>query len=189
MTEFEKVEKLREKADVSYAEAKEALDLASGDLLDAMIYLEKQGKAKAPQGGGFFSGAGASGGGSRSPHGGGKGKNKGTGGFSDIMSKFGTACAGLLRKGTVNYLDATKDGRAIFSCPVLVLAALLLFFFWITLPLIVVSLFFGIRYRFSGPDLGRDDVNKVMDTTSDMVNEVKKSFRDGANNEGDGGGE
>jgi len=187
MTEFEKVEKLREKADVTYAEAKEALDLAGGDLLDAMIYLEKQGKAKAPQGGGFYSGAGAPGGGSGRQHGGNKGQRKGGEAFSDMMRRFGASCVDLLRKGTVNYLDATKDGKAVLSCPVVVLAALLLFFFWVTLPLIVISLFFGIRYRFSGPDLERDDVNKVMDTTSDMVNEVKKSFRDSANKEGDGG--
>ena len=58
MTELEKVEKLREKADVSFAEAKEALDMAGGDILDALIYLEKQGKSTVPAGGGFFSGGG-----------------------------------------------------------------------------------------------------------------------------------
>ena len=46
---FEKVEKLVEKAGVSYEDAKAALDKADGDLLDAMILLEKEGKAKAPE--------------------------------------------------------------------------------------------------------------------------------------------
>ena len=46
---FEKVEKLVEKAGVSYEDAKAALDKAEGDLLDAMILLEKEGKAKAPE--------------------------------------------------------------------------------------------------------------------------------------------
>jgi len=186
MTEFEKVEKLREKANVSYAEAKEALELAGGDLLDAMIYLEQQGKVKAPRGGGFYSGASAAGIGSRSAYGGGKRAKRSGEGFSDMMRRFGDYCIELLRKGTVNYLDATKDGRAVLSCPVIVLAALLLFFFWVTLPLIVISLFFGIRYRFSGPDLGREAVNRVMDTTSDMVNDVKNSFKENAN-KGSGG--
>ena len=58
MTELEKVEKLREKADVTFAEAKEALDNSGGDVLDALIWLEKNGKATVPAGGGFFSGAG-----------------------------------------------------------------------------------------------------------------------------------
>ena len=35
MDEFEKVEKLRQRANVSYEEAKKALDEANGDVLDA----------------------------------------------------------------------------------------------------------------------------------------------------------
>ncbi len=46
MDNFEKVEKLREKANVTFEEAKEALEEANGDLLDAMIIFEKQGKAE-----------------------------------------------------------------------------------------------------------------------------------------------
>ena len=37
---LEQVERLREKADVSYAQAKEALEYSGGNLLDALIYLE-----------------------------------------------------------------------------------------------------------------------------------------------------
>ena len=36
----EMVERLREKAPVSYAQAKEALEYSGGNLLDALIYLE-----------------------------------------------------------------------------------------------------------------------------------------------------
>ena len=49
MDNFEKVEKLVEKAGVSYADAKRALEQASGDLLDAMIILEQDGKTAAPE--------------------------------------------------------------------------------------------------------------------------------------------
>ena len=37
MEQLEKVEKLRERADVSYEEAKEALEDCDWDLLDAMV--------------------------------------------------------------------------------------------------------------------------------------------------------
>jgi hypothetical protein len=57
MTDLEKAEKLREKTGVSYTEAKEALDNSDGSLLDALVYLEKQGKVETPPGGGFYSGA------------------------------------------------------------------------------------------------------------------------------------
>ena len=39
----EMVERLREKAPVSYAQAKEALEYSEGNLLDALIYLEEKG--------------------------------------------------------------------------------------------------------------------------------------------------
>lgn len=45
MITFEQVEKLRKHAGVSYDEAKNALEMSNGDMLDAIILLEKQGKS------------------------------------------------------------------------------------------------------------------------------------------------
>ena len=188
MTELEKVEKLREKADVSFAEAKAALDNANGDVLDALIFLESQGKATIPAGGGFFSGAGVPAAqkqqhyhqahkyGEQQP------PNRGES-FSVMMKRFGRFCLKVFQKGNSNFLDATsKGGEHMFSCPVTVLVLLLIFFFWVTVPLLVVSLFLGFRYQFRGEDLGRDSVNMVMDNASNVVEDVKRSFRDGRNN-------
>ena len=44
MEHIEMVEKLMEKANVSYAEAKQALENNNWDMLDALIELERQGK-------------------------------------------------------------------------------------------------------------------------------------------------
>lgn len=46
MDHYEMVEKLREKADVTYEEAKNALELTDWDLLDAMLLLERRGQTK-----------------------------------------------------------------------------------------------------------------------------------------------
>ena len=46
MDKLEKVELIREKCEVSYADATAALDHANGDVLDAIIWLEEQGKTK-----------------------------------------------------------------------------------------------------------------------------------------------
>ena len=177
MDELEKVEKLREKANVTYTEAKEALDNAGGDLLDALIYLEKQGRASVPPGGGFYSGADERGDYRRTSA---KDKRNANGGesFSDMMRRFGRFCLDLLKKGLVNYLDASRYGVHVFSCPILVLVVLVLFFFWATIPLYIISLFFGFSYRFRGPDLGRDSINNVMDSATVVVNDVKRSFTD-----------
>ena len=48
MEMMEKVERLREKANVTYEEAKAALEETGGDLLDAVVLLERQGKVKEP---------------------------------------------------------------------------------------------------------------------------------------------
>ena len=47
---LEKVEKLRAKANISYEEAKSILTETDGDLLEAMILLEKQGRITPPAG-------------------------------------------------------------------------------------------------------------------------------------------
>ena len=46
MTHYEMVELLREKANVSYEEAKDALETANWDLLDAIVLLEREGKTQ-----------------------------------------------------------------------------------------------------------------------------------------------
>jgi len=176
MTELEKAEKLREKTGVSYTEAKEALEHSNGDILDALIYLEKQGKAAPPPGGGFFKGVSVPNEYQQSYDSGRRDPERNGGSFSDLMKRLGRFLLLLLHKGNTNYLEARKGGEHIFSCPVTVLVLLFIFFFWVTLPLLVISLFFGIRYRFSGQDLGRDSVNTVMNSASDIADDVKKSF-------------
>jgi hypothetical protein len=185
MTELEKVEKLREKANVGFAEAKEALENSGGDILDALIYLENRGKATVPAGGGFFSGADAREV-SLQTYGTGSERNDGSNNsgeaFSDLMKKLGKFCLKVLHKGNTNFLEAWRGGEHLFSCPVTVLVILLIFFFWVTIPFIIISMFFGLKYRFSGKDLGKDSVNSMMDGASNVVEDVKKSFTESANN-------
>ena len=50
MDRLEQIERLRAKANVSYEEAKQAYEAANGDLLEAVIMLERQGKIKPPKG-------------------------------------------------------------------------------------------------------------------------------------------
>ena len=183
MTELEKVEKLREKADVTFAEAKEALENSGGDILDALIYLENNGKVTVPSGGGFFSGADLPGGDERtSATANEEKKNRDSGSgeeFADLMSRFGAFCLKLFNMGLNNYLEASRNGNHLFSCPVIVFIVLL-FFFPVTIPLFIISLFCGFRYRFTGEDLGKEAVNSVMDSASNVVDGVKKSFAENA---------
>ena len=49
---LEQVEKLRARCDLGYEEARDLLERYGGSVLDALIELERQGRAKAPEAGG-----------------------------------------------------------------------------------------------------------------------------------------
>lgn len=175
MTTIEQVEKLREKANVSFEEAKAALEASNGDLLDALILLEKQGKVTPPAGGGYYSSDYASG---EEKASGSKAKAKEYHGesFSDMMKRLGRFCARVINKGNNNFFEVKKNENVIISCPVTALVIMLIFLFWVIVPLVIIGLFFGFRYSFRGEDLGKDSVNKVMDGATDSAEEIKKSI-------------
>lgn len=174
MVTLEQVERLREKANVSFEDAKAALEASDGDLLNAIIYLEKQGKVTPPAGGGYYSSKGAAS--EEKDASAGQEKKQSGESFSDMMKRFGRFCGNLVGKGNSNYLEADKSGKTVLSLPVTVVVVLLVFLFWVTVPLFIVSLFFGFRYRFRGSELGKESVNKVMDGASDTVEEIKRSI-------------
>ncbi len=174
MATLEQVEKLREKANVSYDEAKAALDACNGDLLEALIYLEKQGKVKAPEGNGYYS-SDSTGAPKEAPsqpqyHQEYHGES-----FSDLMKRFGRFCLRVLHKGNVNTFVVLYRDEVRASIPVTVLVLLLIFAFWVILPLLIVGLFFGLRYRFQGPDLEGRTVNHAMDSAADAADDLKRS--------------
>ncbi|MGK0466628.1 DUF4342 domain-containing protein [Clostridium sp.] len=55
---LEQIDELRKRANVSYEDAKNALEMSNGNLIEALVYLEKQDKIKEPEttscGGQFF---------------------------------------------------------------------------------------------------------------------------------------
>jgi len=180
MTTLEQVEKLRALANVSYDEAKTALDATNGDLLEAVIYLEKQGKVNAPTGGGFYSSEKTA-----DPSisicktiGGEKQNKCGNGGetVTTLLKKFGKFCLKMIQKGNANHFIVLKGEESKASVPVTALALLLIFAFWLVIPLIIVGLFFGFRYRFNGPDFMGKTVNDAMNDAADAAINLKKSI-------------
>jgi len=184
MATLEQVDRLRERANVSFEDAKEALDQSGGDLLDALIWLEKNGRAAAPDGGGSYSsGGGNTGGAAESAGQGGGGakteKERPDGErFSSMLGRFGRFLAKLFDIGNTNFLVAERHDNVLFNCPVTVLVLLVVFLFWITIPLFILSLFFGFRYRFKGAEIGSEAVNNVMSGASDAAEDLKNSFKD-----------
>ncbi|NLL39199.1 MAG: ubiquitin [Clostridiales bacterium] len=173
MATLEQVERLREKANVSFAEAKEALDATGGDLLEALIYLEKQGKVPPPPGGGTYSSYEKE---EKSP-GAENSHQPRYESCGEVLRKIGRLFLKIIRKGNSNYFEVVRGGNTVISCPVTVLVILLLFMFWVVVPLLIIGLFFDFRYRFRGNELGKETINRVMDSASNAAEEIKKSVK------------
>ncbi|HBV87230.1 ubiquitin [Desulfosporosinus sp.] len=180
MTTLEQVEKLRAMANVTYDEAKTALEAANGDLLEAIIYLEKQGKVNEPSGGGYYSSQKTSDTYSESYKEGCWDKKAHChhhgAGFSSMVKKLGHFCMKLIRKGNANSFEVLKGEESKASAPVTGFALLLIFAPWITIPLIIIGLFFGFRYRFNGPDFSNNTVNDAINSAADAAVNLKKSM-------------
>jgi hypothetical protein len=179
MASLEQVEKLREMANISYEEAKAALDAANGNLLDAVIYLEKQGKVTPPSGGGFYSSEKTSNLKQGIENESSKEKGYHTSSkentFLALLKQFGEFTLKMIRKGNRNTFKVVKDGETKVYFPVTVLAILVIFAFWVTIPLAIIGLFFGFRYRFVGPDFHKQTINEVIDSAADAAENLKKS--------------
>lgn len=179
MVTLEQVEKLREYAQITYEEAKAALEETDGDILEAIVNLEKDGKITRPEGGSFSSkNSQQDQGEKRSSESYSKeaSKPKGTS-FGETVGKFFKWLGDIISKGNRNSLDVMKDQEKVLSIPVTILAILLIFTFWITIPLLVVGLFLGYRYKIIGPELGKDQVNRAMDTVADAAENLKKEVK------------
>jgi hypothetical protein len=176
MEHIEMVEKLMEKANVSYAEAKQALENNNWDMLDALIELERQGKVHGGQGTTRCT---------TEP----EKENKGTRQENPGANKsdhsgwdeFWNGFCRLIRRGMQNHFVAQRRGETVISVPVLLLILLLCIGFWFILPLMIVGLFCECRYSFEGPDLGRKDVNDAMGKATEYADDLKASVKSGMN--------
>ena len=178
MENFEKVEKLREKTGVSYEDAKNVLEQCNYDILDAMIELERQGKVAAPNEGTYTAGA------SKDMENVKKfeiaqkqyEKDCNSNGFKEGCRKLGNFIKMLFEKSIEIQFCVNKDGQKLAAVPVLVLVILLLGFFWVTLPLLIIGLFFGFTYNFIGDDKVVVDANDVCDKASQTAENIKNEF-------------
>lgn len=172
MDQFEKVEKLKERANVTYEEAKSALEACGWDILEAMIYLEKMGKVSRPPQTSYSTGPQQEQGQQESA------QTKEKESFGEMLGRFGRWCARWINKGNVNSFCVEKNGSELLRVPVTLLIVLLIFTFWIIVPLMIIGLFFDMRYHFQGPDVKSMDINRAMDTVADAAENLKSDITD-----------
>ena len=178
MEMLEKVERLVEKANVSYEEAKLALEQTNGDLLDAMVLLERQGKVRRPEQASFST------------------EYEEQKNYIDVRDKveeqeqsapsLGRSVKKFFRtmfrfiKETTFIVSRTDE--IFFTMPTMVAVILLLVFWEALFPVMIIALFFGVRYSFDGAG-SAETANRVLNRAGDFANDVKNEFT-GSNNSG-----
>lgn len=166
---LELVDRLRKRADVSYEEAKAVLEETDGNLLDALILLEQRGKIRSD---------------------GGQSTQYSTKSGEETSASFGETPPPYTeaeKKGgiwshighclTDNRFEIWRRGVYTDSIPLIIFGLLVLLAFWITLPLMVIGLLFGFRYRFAGPDFDDNAVSQAVNHAADAMGDAMERVR------------
>ena len=108
---LEQVERLKDKANVSYEDAKNALEQTDGDLLEALILLEQQGKTASLPGGSYATPSDETG---RAGKGESSGRHNKLGGFRNFLRSIGHF---LIKVITVGKLAFSASSTACVAPP------------------------------------------------------------------------
>ena len=179
---LELVEKLVNKTGLSYTEARDALERANGDILEALIQLEAEGKVSRGNTAQYSTNSTNNENAENkefknSKESKGKEKNKAGDNFKKTTKSIGEWLKEIFDKGNTNCIEMFKNGERKIGMPFTAFVLLLIFCFWVIIPLMIVGLFFGCRYYFSGPQLGKDSVNNVMGKATDLADNIKSEFK------------
>ncbi len=160
MDHYEMVENLRTKANVTYEEAKAALEASDWDMLDALVLLEGEGKVSGSETGAAYTTR-------EQPKAEAKKKaNKGLGSLWAWVKK-------MFSLGNNNQFVISRKGSELVSMPITVMALLMILFWHFSLIVLFVGLFLGARYSFRGPDINTS-VNQAMDKAQNKAASVVK---------------
>ena len=179
MDRLEMVDALRTRMNVTYEEAKNALEETEWNLLDAIVLLEGRGaheasakkaeEATSTVEGEFFQAESEAGTSEETR----QEKAEDTAKKGNRAFRRFFQNAGKTLKS--NTLEVTYEGKTLFLMPAWAFALLLLFTWHITVPVLLVALFFGVRYSFHGTE-DMDKINKVMEQAGDAAEQMKQSF-------------
>ncbi|MEW8995094.1 ubiquitin [Clostridium sp.] len=182
MEKIKLVDTLRDKTNISYEEAKSALENSNWDILDAMLYLEEHGRVKKPSVSIFYTNEYKESYTNKKEvvnlkedkdNNNSKSRNNFDGIFEAICKAIDT-CNNI-------FVEIRRRGRVLLKLPLTVLILLLFFAFWIIIPLMIVGLFFDIEFLVLAKSVNTDKVNKVFSEISKNVQNIKEKFKKGFN--------
>ncbi|MHC1681747.1 MAG: DUF4342 domain-containing protein [Clostridiaceae bacterium] len=134
MITIEQIDQLRKRINVSYEDAKEALEINNGEILDAITYLERNNKTQSEF-------------------------NEENNQKEESEKKSGKGkgivawCKKIIKKGNSNFLSFRKHEKNSLQIPLTVLVILFVLFPKITVLLLVLALVTGYKFKFNGSDI------------------------------------
>ena len=147
-TKLENIDLLRQRSNISYEEAKDVLEKNNEDLLEALIYLEREKKTKSNENNTC--------------------KNAHATGYGFINS-----IKKLIDTGNKTKFQVIKSENIILSISVTVLVLITIFAPYITIVAAIIALFTSHIFKFVKADGSEHDFNKAMDKVSHAVEVVK----------------
>ena len=172
MDNLEKVEKLRERANVSYEEAKAALEANNWDLLDAMVALEKAGRTSSPGQQNYSTSYDQ-----QTEYIPVVEKVKEQQAHQPRLGKtIGQAVRNFIRICRDNSFCINHKDENIVRIPLLAAVVILLLSWKISIPVMLVALLFGVRYSFEGKD-DLEKANAFMESAGAAAESLKEGFR------------
>ncbi len=162
MDHLEMVEKLREKANVSYEEASAALEQCNWDLLDALLLLESQGRLQEERENAYSTRKEES-----------KKHTERKSRQTNLVSHLLHSLAGVIKKCNAVTVQIKKKDEVRLALPLTAVILLLVFAIWYTLIAAVLGMIFGYRYAISGLTIDTT-VNNAMEKAGEFVDNVVK---------------
>lgn len=179
MEMLEKVELVREKTGVSYQDAKEALEACEYDVLDAIIWLETNGKAETQTA--SYETETATTTRVASPE-----MQEAQEEYQrtsrrtkvgELWRRFWAQFRQLIRASIDMTFVAERNAERVLAIPVL-FVVLGVLFWGASIWLLIIGLFFGFRYHIEGAGPLTIDVNEAMDKAADAAESIKNDFVD-----------
>ncbi|MCX5780648.1 MAG: DUF4342 domain-containing protein [Firmicutes bacterium] len=150
---LESIEILRERANVSYEEARAALEACDGNVVDALVYLEKQNKLKPPP---------RNTGGQSSP------------GFWAAFNKY-------LKISNETKFVVSKNGSVVLDLPLTIVILLTIVFAPLAIFGFLAALFTNHRIRLEKPGTKDMPINKTFDDMSGAAAKVTEQIKEAIN--------
>ena len=183
MENLKLVDKLKNKTNISYEEAKTVLEKSNWDILDAMLYLEEKGKVPKPSVSTFYTNEYKesykyieiiNNKDQKNKYNNGK-KGNNFEGFFEVVCKVIDTYNNI-------FFEIKRENIAFLKIPITVMILLLIFAFWIVIPLAIVGLFFDIEFSLSGNKVETSKINNIFKMISANIKKVKEELKKGFKN-------